>query len=139
MTKGGGIAVRAESGPWVVLLGKLLGEDLLLDGYLVLRAEAVYLDTAPVTDSDMEHVRVLANVEKLSLKGTQVTDAGLVHLRGLKQLAELKLDNTPITDAGLVHLRGLTNLTLLSLRGTKVTDTGVAELQKALPNVQIQR
>ena len=69
----------------------------------------------------------------------QVTDAGLVHLRGLTRLQILTLNKTQLTDAGLQHLSGLTNLLRLDLTGTQVTDAGVAELQKALPEVQINR
>jgi len=46
---------------------------------------------------------------------------------------------TQITDAGLVHLKDLTNLQDLELEGAKLTDSGVAELQKALPNCEINR
>jgi len=37
-----------------------------------------------------------------------------------------------------VHLKGMTSLNALGLYNTKITDAGVADLQKALPNCEIQ-
>lgn len=51
----------------------------------------------------------------------------------------VRLSRTQVTDAGLVHLRGLTSLRVLLFEDTEVTDAGVAELQRALPNVEITR
>jgi hypothetical protein len=38
-----------------------------------------------------------------------------------------------------VHLKGLDNLELLSLRDTQITDAAVAQLQRALPNCEIEK
>jgi hypothetical protein len=51
----------------------------------------------------------------------------------------LRLTNAQITDAGLSFLHGLSHLRHLDLRGTRVTGAGVAELQRALPHLQIER
>jgi hypothetical protein len=79
------------------------------------------------------------NIAEVKFSGKPVTDAGLANLRGLTQLQELDLDSTEVTGVGLEHLWGLTQLEYLYLSDTKVTATGIAELQKALPNVQITR
>jgi hypothetical protein len=99
----------------------------------------VALSGSKVTDAELVRLRALPQLESLYLRSSQVTDAGLVCLPVLTQLEELSLDSTQITDAGLEHLRGLTQLKSLSLVNTQVTDAGVAQLQKALPNVQITR
>jgi hypothetical protein len=57
----------------------------------------------------------------------------------LTSLQELFLDGTAVTDGGLVHLHGLTRLNMLRLTNTKVTDAGVAELQRALPNLLVNK
>jgi hypothetical protein len=49
----------------------------------------------------------------------------------------VELDHVQITAAGLSHLKGLTSQLMLSLQRTQVTDAGVAELQRALPQVEI--
>ena len=57
----------------------------------------------------------------------------------LTNLRVIRLNNTQITGAGLVNLKGLNNLKDLDLSGTNVTDAGIAELQKALPNCEIEK
>ena len=44
-----------------------------------------------------------------------MSDSGLEHLKGLTNLQELWLGNTKVTDAGLAHLNGFTNLQVLDL------------------------
>ena len=91
-----------------------------------------------------------------------MTDAGLENLGGLTAMQDLQLTYTSVTDAGLVNFKGLIGLKKarsgwyardrrrtgptqipydplqnLYLGWTKVTDTGVENLQKALPNCDI--
>lgn len=68
-----------------------------------------------VTDSGLEVLNYLTDLEVLSLSNTQVSDQGLVHVRGLTNLRELDLAQTQITDAGLVHLKRLKNLQKIKL------------------------
>ena len=69
--------------------------------------------------------------------GSDLTDDDLKHLQRITSLTELELDSRHITDAGLVHLQGLSRLKTVSLRSTRVTEAGSAELQKALPDCEI--
>jgi hypothetical protein len=95
--------------------------------------------TATLFDDD--HAPVLARLKrlrKLSLAETKITGASLVHLSALTQLEELNLAKTQISDASLDHLAGLKKLRLLILYDTQVTAAGAAELQKSLPNCEIQ-
>ena len=48
-------------------------------------------------------------------------------------------ETSQIDRLGLVHLKGLTRLEMLTLGGTKITDAGVTDLQKALPNCEIEK
>lgn len=75
----------------------------------------------------------------LRFKSAKITDEGVAQLRRLTQLHSLSLENTAITDAGLTPLKELTSLETLNLKGTKVTDAGILELQKALPQVKLER
>jgi mono/diheme cytochrome c family protein len=90
-------------------------------------------------DDDLANLTALKNLTTLHLEHTPVTDAGLAHLSKLENLAYLNLFDTAVTDAGLKNLTGLKNLKALYLYQTKVTDQGAAELQKALPNLHINR
>ncbi len=99
----------------------------------------LFLDGTRVTDAGLIHLRGFTSVRKLGLERTHVTDAGVVNLTGFAQLERLGLSSTEVSDAGLAHLKGLTHLKGLGLAGTRVTDAGVAELQKALPDLSIEK
>ncbi len=112
------------------------------------------------TDADLKHLKEFKGLEWLNLGETQVTDAGLKELKDLrslqvlflyhtqitgaglkefKSLKELDLTGSQISDAGLEELKDLKNLRQLYLRRTLVTDAGVADLQKALPKLNVIR
>jgi Leucine-rich repeat (LRR) protein len=93
----------------------------------------------PVTDAMVVHLKDLTGLTELHLEKTKITDKGLENLKGLTNLEYLNLYGTVITDTGLVHLEGLKKLKKLYLWQTKVTDAGVAKLNKALPQLTIER
>ena len=95
------------------------------------------LGRSEVKDDVLETVGQFPNLVRLRLHQTQITDEGLQHLRGLSNLESLNLFGTNVTDEGLKHLTGLSNLKRLYLWGTKVSESGVQELQKALPELDI--
>jgi hypothetical protein len=127
--------------------------------------EVQYVDLMgkAVTDETLEYIASFAQLHTLNLVGTGISDSGLVNLEGLGHLHELYLANTKIGDSGLKNFKGLWQLQLLNLNGTKVSDSGlpnldgltnlrklyldrtnvtvdgVNELQKALPNCEIER
>ena len=55
----------------------------------------------------------------------------------LGQLTILSLDGTPIPNASLKPLQRLKNLVFLSLSNTSVSDDAKAELQAALPSLEL--
>ena len=108
----------------------------------------------------VRNIKPLANLkglQELSLQETQVKDirplAGLVNLQTLnlsftktdniKPLANLtKLQELDIAGTLVSDIRPLANLTrlrIIRLRGTQISQQQISELQKALPNVEIQR
>lgn len=117
--------------------------------------ERLRLQYTHVTDAGLERLKGGTHLQGLDLTGTVITDAGVAHLQGLTQLRSLNLNFTRITDAGLEHLKGLTQLQWLGLYKTHrpdqyktqhddqyethVTDQGVEDLQRALPNLKVQR
>ena len=78
-------------------------------------------------------------VTNVSLDGTDVTNTDLEYLKDLPDLEFLSLTYTRVTDTGLEHLKELTNLRELHLANTQVTDEGVEKFQKALPNCEVFR
>lgn len=75
----------------------------------------------------------------MNLCATQVTDSGLEHLKNLIELQSLDISYTDVTDVGAENLMGLNQLNELNLYHTQVTDEGVAKLQRALPKCKINR
>jgi Leucine-rich repeat (LRR) protein len=92
-----------------------------------------------VTDAGLLKLGGLQALVTLDLGSTAITDAGLHAVPALKSLRYLTLSNTQVTDASLVQLSKLPGLRTLKLQGVAATDRGVAELQRALPKVQIMR
>ena len=119
---------------------------------------SVNFDQTRITDGDLECLRGLTELRKLSLEDIQMTDAGMarlselvklesVNLRdtvsdtgisrlvALQQLRDLNLSYTPIGDAGIAHLVALPHLRRLALDGTKITDAALGRL-RVLPNLE---
>jgi hypothetical protein len=112
-----------------------------------------------ITDSCIEQLKDLTQLEHLDLEMTDVTgkglgrfknlqelllpssrlyDAGLKELEELKGLRSLDASNTKVTDAGLASLGKLKNLRVLKLTSTRVTAAGVEKLRKELPSCRIE-
>jgi hypothetical protein len=86
--------------------------------------------------SDIEPLRELVNLQKLILNSTQITN--LEPLSNLTNLKELYISKTPVSD--LRPLRELTNLQKLFIQlCNNLPAQQVQELQKALPELKIQR
>jgi hypothetical protein len=92
-----------------------------------------------VTDAGLQSLASLTNLVTLHLEHTKISDAGLANLKNLSHLAYLNLFDTGVTDQGIDQLKSLTKLKHLYLWQTKVTEQGAADLQKALPDLQISR
>jgi len=93
-----------------------------------------------ITDAGLAHLAGLnLKATRFGLPKEVATDLGLKHyLAAIEPSSTLRLNGWPITDASIVHLKKLTHLKGLSLRGTEISATGIAELQKALPDCEIQ-
>jgi hypothetical protein len=123
----------------------------------------VTLESLPVTDAGLQRLRSLVGlhrlilndsdvsgnvlqivsqmplrrtVSNLGLRGLPVGDDDLAPVGRLDSLYKIDLSGTKVTDAGLKHLVG-TRLRVLDVRKTGVTPAGAAELQAAMPEIQI--
>ena len=111
----------APSGPaW---LRKLIGDDLFT------HVESLHVWNTEFTNTGLENLNGLSQLQSLCIEKTKVTDAGLKTLGGLSQLRELYLDCTEVTDAGLENLKRLSQLQSLYLQCTEVTDAGLENLK----------
>jgi len=122
------------------------------------------LANAGLNDAALANLPKLPALKRLVLDGNEIRGTGLVHLSPgapgelidlslgcpslgdlfaknlaeLKQIKRLSLAGSGLSDAGIKHLAGQTNLESLDLRRTKASAAGIAELQKALPECQIE-
>jgi hypothetical protein len=99
------------------------------------------LSETKVTDRGLKELTTgnANNLEFLKLRETRVTDTGLKDVAKLTKLIFLNLSGTPITDAGLRELTPLKHLKTINLTSTKVTEGGMEKLKKALPKVRIHQ
>ena len=97
------------------------------------RLQAIDLNGTKV--SDVEPLCNLSDLRRLYLSGTQVSDIGV--LAKFTNLQSLDLRNTKVSD--ISPLSGLRALRSLKLSGTPVGDEQVADLEKALPKLEIRR
>ena len=100
------------------------------------RLEYLNLGSTRVTGSIGSTLGQFAALRELVLDGTELSDPGLSTLSGLK-LRYLSLSGNDITDAGLRQFRPGPTLQRIDLGKTKVSARGIADLQAALPDLQI--
>ena len=104
-------------------LRQLCGDDFFRS------VAAIELPSLEVADKELNCVKEMSHLRRLSLDGTQVTDAGLEGLKLLTKLRWLDLNDTNITGTGLQYLKGMSQLEVLDLSGTQITDDGLNYLQ----------
>jgi hypothetical protein len=91
------------------------------------------------TDGGLKHLKGLPRIKWLELNDLHVTNAGLKEIQGVTTLETLLLNETDVTDGGLQHLHQLKRLRLLQLYNTKVTTVGIESLRAALPDCKIEQ
>ncbi len=97
----------------------------------------LHLKDTKITGEGLKHLAGLKTLKRLHLERTKITDDSLANLAGLENLEYLNVYGTDISDAGLEHLKGLKKLRKLYVWQTKVTSGGVADLQAALPELEV--
>ena len=83
------------------------------------------------------HLNAFSKFEVLEIWGAAITDDGLAYLRDLDRLQWLRIESPKITDKGIQHLRQIPSLRTLSLHCESVTPDALAELQRALPHLEV--
>jgi Leucine-rich repeat (LRR) protein len=97
------------------------------------------LSDTRVTDIGIQELNELRGLLSLDLQGTPVTDDGVKELKEFKSLRYLNLGRSKVTDIGLEQLKELKSLRTLKLQSTASSDAGVADLQRALPKLEVLR
>jgi hypothetical protein len=92
-----------------------------------------------ISDAGLAHLSGLTKLRYVDLSDTNVTDVGLAQLSKLPNVSYLDLSRTKVSDAGLVHVKDLIRLSTLVVRGTRVTKSGASELERARPQLTVER
>jgi formylglycine-generating enzyme required for sulfatase activity len=90
-----------------------------------------------VTDAGIRELKGQRALLSLDLHGTRVTDATIAALKEFESLRYLTLSHCNITDLGLQPLKELKSLRSLKIESTATTESGVADLQRAIPGLQV--
>ncbi|MBN1973421.1 MAG: hypothetical protein JW787_07260 [Sedimentisphaerales bacterium] len=94
-----------------------------------------YLELSNTDINDINPIQGLVNLEYLGLERADITD--ISPLTNLKNLQELDLRSTKVN--GVNTLIKLTKLKTLNLRNVPLSEEQIDELQKALPNLKIEK
>ena len=113
---------------------KTVGAELLHSVRGVVGPGPAY-DRPEVTDTDLQGLEKLRQVEVLSLIGCSISDSTMSRIAKLTDLTHLNLNATHITDVGLREVTGLQKLTHLDLGFTSVTNSGLRTVSE-LPLVE---
>jgi hypothetical protein len=83
------------------------------------------------------HLNAFSKFKILEIPGADITDDGLAYLRDLDRLQWLTIHSPKITDKGIQHLHKIPSLRKLSVHCDSVTPDALAELQRALPGLEV--
>ena len=100
---------------------------------------ALSLEQCRIDDSAVFEVSRLSSLRCLDLDGTLITDRALGAVASLPLLEELWLECTAVTDVGLRLLHPCRALRYVSVAYTGVSAEGVAELESAIPGVEVSQ
>lgn len=138
----GGLTFESQSSSMLTFTGVSLRKNLTDElfaklGSVIPKMVTVDLAASSVTDKSVAMLAAATELKMIRLAETGITDASIDTLVKLKKLESINLYGTKVTDAGVKKLTVLTNLKRLYLWQTAVTPAAIAELQKALPGLEI--
>jgi len=98
-------------------------------GFLALRSTDVRLDGGVWDDGDLANLSGMSYLHSLSLHNTAISDSGLEMLATLPQIEYLRIDRSKITDQGLSHLAALSNLKAIKIIDSPIEGSGLEALK----------
>ena len=121
----------------VSLRKKLTDENFAKLGPVLHKMVSVDLSATGITDRSVALLAPAENLRMIRLNETGITDASIDTLVKLRNLESVNLFGTKVTDAGVKKLTALPNLRKLYLWQTDVSEEAIAELEKALPDLEV--
>ena len=138
----GGLTFESQSSSGLTFTGVSLRKNLSDELFakltpIIPNLVSADLSASSVTDASVALLAQATELKMIRLSETGITDASIDTLVKLQKLESINLYGTKVTDAGVKKLTALPNLKRLYLWQTAVTPAAIAELQKALPGVEI--
>jgi hypothetical protein len=101
------------------------------------KTNSLHLTSTRHTDTLVEQVRGMPEIEHVYMEDTDITVVGMRHLGTLPNLKSMMVYNRAAGDAGMLELRNCTKLEQLMIYDQRITDHAIAELHTHLPNVSV--
>ncbi|MEM6769399.1 MAG: c-type cytochrome domain-containing protein, partial [Bacteroidota bacterium] len=129
-----GSAVEVKVAP-----GKTLADGALQELVATAADQVCYLDLGKLslTDTDLEPLTSLTNLNRLRLNGTQLTATTVARLQSLRHLESLNLYDTEVDDSIFEHLRAYPALKRIYLWQTQVSREASAAFAKDNPQLVV--
>ena len=122
----------------VAIFGQSAFQPALISELLGIKEQVVSLNLSglPITDTMLQPISEMVNLETLNLNFTDVTHQGLAKLAACTKLRSLAISGTSVTADIHEVLNTFSDLQTLFLWNTSITADEVLELQSAFPKVQ---
>ncbi len=138
----GGLTFESQSSSNLTFTGVSLRKNLTDElfakiGPLIPKMVSMDLSATSITDKSIALLAPAKDLRMIRLSETGITDASMDTLVTLTNLESVNLYGTAVTDAGVKKLSALPNLKRLYLWQTDVSPEAIAELQKAIPELEI--
>ncbi|NJL75373.1 MAG: hypothetical protein HC892_10400 [Saprospiraceae bacterium] len=114
-------------------------EQSQLQSLLQVKDKITWLDLSSTNASDdwLKIINQFENLTRLELAQNPISDQGIEHLLTLKHLETLNLYSTNVTNQVLETLKKIPTLKRLYLWQTQVTEDAIADLERALPSLDV--
>ncbi len=109
-----------------------------LTGLTNLEVLSLQLKDGKFTDEATAHLTALTKLRELYFGANELTESGLERLGSLGELEKLDLHDCKVNDVGLTHLEKLSQLKLLSFQFGDASEEALRQFKKALPDCTIR-
>lgn len=123
---------------WLVLTNSEVTDSGLNHVTKLHQLQTLHLNgSTSITDEGIRLLSQSTNLKRLDLSGTAISDKALLHLSRCSNLVALELNSTDISDEGIRNLATLSKLKELHLNDTNVSEAGASSLRSQLPNCSV--
>jgi len=101
------------------------------------KTKTLHLVSIRHTDTLLEQVRGMPEIEDIYMENADITVVGMRHLGSLPNLRTVMVYTSEIGDEGMLELRTCTKLESLAIYDRRITEDAIAKLRRYIPNIRI--